>query len=133
MKNSCTPSFLSLGPVSIHLGESSSPHVFLFAIKALLASLCSEQSNVTWLPDWTVLWSQVQNGSWARPMRCSHCFCGPFPVLIHVYAERACLFHSVAVPIRNVSCLRASCLSFFPLARTPPSVTVLLHPAVSPK
>ena len=73
-----------------------------------------------------------QDGSSAFPILWSHCRCGPFPVLNHVYVARARRPHWTLLPLP----CPATCLPLAPAAlamrRMPPSVAVLAAPATSP-
>ena len=78
-----TPSSCSLGPVLIQCGVPSSVHDCRFAMSFRRACACCGHENVTCSPDWMVCEShgQNKNRSSTRPMKCSHCLCGPFSVL----------------------------------------------------
>ena len=101
-------------------------------MRGLRACCSSRQEKVRWSPDWMVVESQGQNGVSTLPMWWSHCRCGPLFVLIQVYADNAFLLNCMAVPSRKPCRLLSWARACFPLARRPPSVTVLVLPRVAP-
>ena len=79
---------------------------------------------------------QGHEGSSQARILCSHSLCGPFPVRIHVYADRARLRHPTNLPLPYVATDLASALIALLACRMPPSypsVVIPLSPAIWPR